>query len=119
MRREEDIQDDREMLELRKMCLYDAMCMVAEPEKADAFLQEVAAHEPAMAGDLESAVGCYEREMACLGRMHDATGGYIQSDAQLRKLGDPEAREWIAKRVLEAPDLDAEAVDHIECALRA
>jgi hypothetical protein len=117
MRRDEDIQDDREALELRKMCLYDAMCMVAEREKATAFLGEVAAHEPAMAGELEAAVDCYRREMACLGRMHDATGGYIQSDEQLRKLGDPEAREQIAQRILEARDLDAAAADHIERAL--
>ena len=117
MRRDEDIQDDKEALELRQMCLYDAMCMVAEREKAAAFLQEVATHEPAMAEELGAAVDCYTREMACLGKMHNATGGYIQSDEQLRKLGDPEAREQIANGVLEARDLDAEAADHIERAL--
>jgi hypothetical protein len=117
MRRDEDIQEDRDALELRKMCQYDAMCMVAEREKAAAFLQEVAAHEPAMAAELEAAIDCYTREMACLGQMHAATDGYIRSDEQLRKLGDPKTREQIAQRVLEARDLDAEAADHIEQAL--
>ena len=117
MRRDEDIQDDTGALELRKMCHYDAMSMVAEREKAAAFLQEVGAHEPAMAEELEAAVDCYEREMACLGKMHDATDGHIRTDEQLRKLGDPEAREQIAKRILEARDLDAEAAGRIERAL--
>jgi len=93
------------------------MSMVAEREKAAAFLQEVGAHEPAMAEELEAAVDCYEREMACLGKMHDATDGHIRTDEQLRKLGDPEAREQIAKRILEARDLDAEAAGRIERAL--
>jgi hypothetical protein len=117
MRRDEDIQDNVEALGLRKMCQYDAMCMVAEREKAAEFLQEIAAHEPAMAGELEAAVDCYKREMAFLGKMHETTDGYIQSDEQLRKLGDPEAREQIAKLILQARDLDAEAADHIERAL--
>lgn len=117
MRRDEDIQDDKAALELRKMCQYDAMAMVAEREKAAAFLLEIAVHEPSMAEELEAAVDCYGREMACLGGMHDATDGYIQSDEQLRKLSDPEAREQIARQVLKARDLDAEAADHIEKAL--
>ena len=104
-------------LELRKMCQYDAMCMVAEREKAAAFLGEIAAHEPAMAEALEATVDCYEREMACLGKMHDATDGYIRTDEQLRKLGEPEAREQIAELILEARDLDGEAAAHIERAL--
>jgi hypothetical protein len=43
--------------------------------------------------------------VACLGKMHDATGGYIRSNEQ------------IAKRILEARDLGAEAADHVERAL--
>lgn len=113
----EDIREDKDALGLRKMCLYDAMCMVAEREKVSVFLQEVAAREPALAEDLDAAIDCYTRELACLGKMHAATGGYIQSDEQLRKLGDPEAREQIAQRILEARDLGAEAADHIERAL--
>jgi hypothetical protein len=119
MRREEDIQDDKEALELRKGCLYDAMCMVAEREKAAAFLQEMATHEPGMAVGLEAAADCYAREVTCLGQIHAATDGFIRSDEQLRKLGDPEAREQIALTILEARDLDAKAADHLEQALKA
>ena len=119
MRREEDIQDDKEALELRKGCLYDAMCMVAEREKAAAFLQEMAAHEPGIAMALEAAVDCYTREVNCLGQIHAATDGFIRSDEQLRKLGDPEARERIAQTILEGRVLDAEAADLLEQALKA
>jgi hypothetical protein len=37
--------------------------------------EEVVAHEPAMAEELEAAVDCYRRQVACLGKMHDADDG--------------------------------------------
>jgi len=119
MRRDEDFPDDIGVLSERKMVQYDAMCMVSERGHAATFLREIAAYEPAMADELEAAAKCYDEEGACLGKMHEATGGYIPpgDDEKLRRLADPVARQKIAEAALQACDKDAQAADHIERAL--
>jgi hypothetical protein len=113
MQRDEDFVDDIETLQQRKMVHYDAMCMVAERGGAARFLRQIAEHEPAMAEELGAAADCYDQEMAFLGHMHEATGGFISSDEQLRRLVDPAVRRQIAEAILQARDKDAEAAGHI------
>lgn len=74
-------------------------------------------HEPTMADGLEAAAGCYDEERTFLGKMHEATGGFIASDEQLDRRADPTARQEIAAAVLQARDRDSQVTDHIGRAL--
>lgn len=120
MTRDEDFPaDNLNVLRNRLMVHYDAMCMVNNRGHATDFLRQVAEHEPAMAEELMEAARIYEEEGKALGKMHEATGGYIprDDDEKVQNLADPEARKKIAEAILQARDRDLEAANHIERAL--
>jgi hypothetical protein len=119
MGHDEDFPDDIGVLQQRKMVHYDAMCMVSERGSAASFLRTIAAREPAMEGALRAAAMCYDEEAASLGLMHQATGGFIAGDEQLRRLTLPAVRRQIAGAILRARDKDAQAAEYIERALAA
>jgi hypothetical protein len=118
--RDEDFPaDDLNVLGNRLMVHYDAMCMVNHRGHTAKFLRQIAEHEPVMAEELMEAARLYEEEDKALGKMHEATGGYIprHDDEKVQNLADPEARKKIAEAILQARDRDLEAADHIERAL--
>ncbi len=111
--------DDLNVLRNRLMVHYDAMCMVNHRGHAAKFLRQAAEHEPAMAGELTEAARLYDEEDKTLGKMHEATGGYIprHDDEKVQNLADPEARKGIAAVVIQARNIDIVAAKHIEKAL--
>jgi hypothetical protein len=119
LQRDEDFPQEVKVLAERKMCHYDAMCMVSERGNAAQFLRGASEHLPAAEEELDAAAHCYERETRTLGEMHEATGGYIPpgDDEKLRRLAGPAARRQIAEAILQARDWDAKAAEHIEQAL--
>ena len=111
--------DNLNVLRNRLMVHYDAMCMANHRGRAARFLRQVAEHEPAMAEELTEAARLYEEEDKILGKMHEATGGYIprDDDGKVQNLADPEARRKIAEVILQVHDKDLEAASYIERAL--
>jgi hypothetical protein len=117
LQRDEDFPDDLEVLAERKMVHYDAMAMVAERARAADFLRSMADRHPSTSGALRAAVACYENEHELLGRMHEATGGFMGTPAETRELLNADTRAGIGGIILQARDLDMEAADHLERAL--
>jgi len=111
--------DNLNVLRNRLMVHYDAMCMANQRGRAAKFLRQVAEHEPVMAEELTEAARLYDAEDKALGKMHEATGGYIprHSDEKVQNLANTEARKKIAAAILQARDIDLEAANHIEQAL--
>jgi hypothetical protein len=91
------------------------MCIVNNRERAARELRRAAEVLPEAASELLEAARCYDEANGMLGRMHEATGGYINpSDTQrLHLLTDPVARGKIADVILEAGEKEAEAVKHL------
>lgn len=120
MTRDEDFPaDNLNELRNRLMVHYDAMCMVNHRGRAAKLLRQMAEHEPEMKEELMEAARLYDKEDEVLGQMHEATGGYIprHDDEKVKNLADPEARKKIAAVIIQARDIDIDAVNHIEKAL--
>ena len=96
----------------------DAMCMANHRSRAAKFLRRVAEHEPEMAEELMEASRLYNEEDKVLGKMHEATDGYIprHNDEKVKNLADHEARKMIAEAIIQARDKDLEAVKHMALA---
>jgi RNA polymerase sigma factor (sigma-70 family) len=115
MRDDSAFPDDVNVLFERLLTHQDAMCIVNNRERAARELRRAAEVLPEAASELLEAARCYDEANGMLGRMHEATGGYINpSDTQrLHLLTDPVARGKIADVILEAGEKEAEAVKHL------
>lgn len=84
---------------------------------AAAYLRRMADLEPAMAGDLLAAADCYSTEHDLMWQVWELAGGPSNPDAW-RNLARPEVRRRIIPVLLQARELDMEAVAHLERALK-
>lgn len=105
---------DDETLSYRMTVIDDASMMIDARLQAARFLRGAALREPALAGNLLSAAGLYEREQKLAGELWYLPGKY---EPRHRGLADPAVRRQIAEIILQARDLDAQAAFYLEQAL--
>lgn len=106
--------DDVDALRLRHEVHNTAVGTVAECRWGAArFLERLAQDEPAMADELQAAVGCYDREHDLMWKIWGLVGGAGHPQAHT-KFAEPGVREQIVAIVKEAKALDEKAADHLE-----
>ncbi|MDY7041299.1 MAG: hypothetical protein SVX38_10600, partial [Chloroflexota bacterium] len=110
--------DDMDTLRERHMVHNDAVGSLAEGRwYAAHFLRQIAEHESAMAEELLVAAKCYGAEHDLMWEIWNLVGGIGFSDEHVKKLAEPDVRRQMVPIIHRARDKDAEAADHIECAL--
>jgi hypothetical protein len=83
---------------------------------ARAFLQDMVDVAPAAADELLAAAEAYEMEARVLTEAFKAAPDCTDPPANRLRMADPQLRAAMAETVLRAKELDAQAVEHLECA---
>ena len=111
--------DDTAILRERYMAHNNMVGMVAEGRWYGLqFIEQMTEHVPDMAEELGKAIVCYLAQHDLMWKIWGLVGGYGYSDDKARKFADPAIRRQISAIILEAREKEAEAVEHLECALK-
>jgi len=112
--------DDLGVLRERFMVHNDAVGGVAEGRwYGSCFLAEAVHGAGLKAPGLYAAASCCAAEHDLMWKVWNLAGGLGLDEANVRKLAEPEVRRQIVPIIHQSRDLDAQAADHIEHALRA
>jgi len=107
------------LLAERLMCQGDAMdCLADGRHNAACYLRAQADAHPQKEG-LWVAAGHFDEVTKQVSAMCDLLGGWERGEAQMRKLGDPQTRREICKRIDAAKDADSRALDALRALIPA
>lgn len=110
--------DDMTALNEHYFVHYDAAGVVAEGRwYAAVYMRKMAKLYPEVADDLNAAADCFEAEHDLMWAVWEFAGGNAMTDVQVMKLAERGVRLRIIPMIRLTAEKDAQAADHIECAL--
>lgn len=68
--------------------------------------------------EISKAIGCYEEQHGLMWKNWGLVGGFGYSDDKARKFAEPDIQRQISTIILEAREKEAEAIKHLERALK-